>query len=97
MTIATDHARSLAVAVAGISASTSCRKKPKSGEANAESMTAGQEDEDVDAQPKLRNPVPQDVTEMQPFERIKPPSQFMDGPVTYTRAQYGEIPMRGRG
>jgi hypothetical protein len=34
---------------------------------------------------------------MQPFERIKPPSQSMDGPVTYARAQRGEIPMRGGG
>ena len=32
---------------------------------------------------------------MQPFERIKPPSQSMDGPVTYSRAMRGEIPMRG--
>ena len=32
---------------------------------------------------------------MQPFERIKPPSQSMTGPVTYARAMRGEIPMRG--
>jgi hypothetical protein len=32
---------------------------------------------------------------MQPFERIKPPSQSMTGPVTYARALRGEIPMRG--
>jgi hypothetical protein len=34
---------------------------------------------------------------MQPFERIKPPSQSMDGPVTYARVQRGEIPTRGGG
>ena len=70
--------------------------KAESGEANAESMTALQEEEE-DAQPKLNNPAPQDVTEMQPFERIKPASESMDGPVTYARAQRGEIPMRGGG
>lgn len=43
----------------------------------------------------LNNPHPSDVTEMQPFERIKPPSQSMNGPVTYARAMRGEIPMRG--
>ena len=32
---------------------------------------------------------------MQPFERIGPPETSMDGPVTYARAQRGEIPMRG--
>lgn len=32
---------------------------------------------------------------MQPFERIGPDSSSMDGPVTYARAQRGEIPMRG--
>lgn len=32
---------------------------------------------------------------MQPFERIGPPSESMDGPVTYARAMRGEIPMRG--
>jgi len=31
---------------------------------------------------------------MQPFERIGPPSTSMNGPVTYARAQRGEIPMR---
>ena len=31
---------------------------------------------------------------MQPFERIGPPETSMDGPVTYARAQRGEIPMR---
>jgi hypothetical protein len=60
-------------------------------------MTAVQKDEDEDAQPKLHNPTPQDVTEIQLFERIKPPSQSMDGSITYARAQRGEIPMRGGG
>ena len=32
---------------------------------------------------------------MQPFERIGPDETSMDGPVTYARAQRGEIPMRG--
>jgi hypothetical protein len=36
----------------------------------------------------LRNPHPSDVTEMQPFERIKPASQSMNGPVTYARAMF---------
>ncbi|KAL9638283.1 MAG: hypothetical protein Q9164_001641 [Protoblastenia rupestris] len=31
---------------------------------------------------------------MQPFEYIGPDSTSMDGPVTYARAQRGEIPMR---
>ncbi|KAG8531124.1 uncharacterized protein KY384_004481 [Bacidia gigantensis] len=31
---------------------------------------------------------------MQPFEHIGPDSTSMDGPVTYSRAQRGEIPMR---
>ncbi|PGH16968.1 hypothetical protein AJ79_01352 [Helicocarpus griseus UAMH5409] len=35
-----------------------------------------------------------DEKAMQPFERIGPPSTSMDGPVTYARAQRGEIPMR---
>ena len=32
---------------------------------------------------------------MQPFERIGPDETSMDGPVSYARAQRGEIPMRG--
>ncbi len=43
----------------------------------------------------LQNPDPRDITEAQPFERIKPPSQSMDGPVTYARMLRGEIPWRG--
>jgi hypothetical protein len=70
--------------------------KAEGGEANAGSMTAVQEEDD-DPQPRLNNPATADTTEMQPFERIKPPSQSMDGPVTYARAQRGEIPMRGGG
>ena len=31
---------------------------------------------------------------MQPFQHIGPDSTSMDGPVTYSRAQRGEIPMR---
>ncbi|EEH35940.2 hypothetical protein PAAG_00263 [Paracoccidioides lutzii Pb01] len=33
-------------------------------------------------------------TAMLPFEYIGPPETSMDGPVTYARAQRGEIPMR---
>jgi hypothetical protein len=43
----------------------------------------------------LQNPDPRDITETQPFEYIKPPSQSMDGPVTYARMLRGEIPWRG--
>jgi len=43
----------------------------------------------------LKNPDPRDITENQPFEYIKPPSQSMDGPVTYARMIRGEIPWRG--
>ncbi|KIY01945.1 uncharacterized protein Z520_02083 [Fonsecaea multimorphosa CBS 102226] len=43
----------------------------------------------------LQNPDPRDLTEFQPFERIKPPSQSMQGPVTYARMIRGEIPWRG--
>jgi hypothetical protein len=64
--------------------------------ANADSMTAVQEEDD-EPQAYLNNPATQDTTEMQPFERIKPPSQSMDGPVTYARAQRGDIPMPGSG
>ncbi|KAF4550175.1 Hypothetical protein D9617_18g033660 [Elsinoe fawcettii] len=32
---------------------------------------------------------------MRPFERIGPDSTSMDGPVTYARAERGEIPVRG--
>ena len=44
----------------------------------------------------LKNPHPTEITgEMQPFERIKPPSQSMSGPVTYARALRGEVPWTG--
>lgn len=36
-----------------------------------------------------------DLQKMGMFERIGPDSTSMDGPVTYARAQRGEIPMRG--
>jgi len=35
-----------------------------------------------------------ELQSMQPFERIGPDSTSMDGPVTYARAQRGEIPNR---
>lgn len=72
--------------------------------ASAQSMASINEGDELDPEPqtqprqpgqRLRNPHPSDVTEMQPFERIKPPSQSMNGPVTYARAMRGEIPMRG--
>ena len=37
----------------------------------------------------------QELSAMQPFERIGPDSTSMDGPVTMARAERGEIPMRG--
>ena len=44
----------------------------------------------------MSNPHPSEITgEMQPFERIKPPSQSMDGPVNYARALRGEVPWKG--
>lgn len=55
-----------------------------------------EQEEPEQEQTNLKNPHPSDVTEMQPFERIKPPSKSMDGPVTYSRALRGEIPMRGK-
>jgi len=77
-------------------------KAEASNGVSAESMASiGEGDElepnTITRQPgqRLRNPHPSDVTEMQPFERIKPPSQSMNGPVTYARAMRGEIPMRG--
>jgi len=48
-----------------------------------------------DAPQWLQNPDPRDITETQPFKYIKPPSQSMDGPVTYARMIRGEIPWRG--
>jgi hypothetical protein len=33
----------------------------------------------------LKNPDPRDITEVQPFERIKSPGQSMTGPVIYAR------------
>ena len=37
----------------------------------------------------------QEMSAMQPFERIGPDSTSMDGPVTRARAMRGEIPVRG--
>jgi hypothetical protein len=58
-------------------------------------MAAIEEEEQQPQKQQLKNPATADTTEMQPFERIKPPSESMDGPVTYARAMRGEIPMRG--
>jgi len=43
----------------------------------------------------LKNPEPQETTETQPFDYIKPPSEGMMGPVTYAKMMRGEIPWRG--
>lgn len=84
--------------------------KAKAGNAKAESqaMTGIQEQEEPEEEidewvqkgymPKsqwLKNPAPQDTTEEQPFEYIKPPSKSMSGPVTYAKMMRGEIPWRG--
>lgn len=54
-----------------------------------------QDEPQLQRRPWLKNPAPQDITVAQPFERIKPPSQSMEGPVTYARMIRGEIPWRG--
>jgi len=54
-----------------------------------------EEEEQQQQKPWLKNPRPEDTTEVQPFDYIKPPSQSMDGPVTYARMMRGEIPWRG--
>ncbi|KAL1854634.1 hypothetical protein Plec18170_004725 [Paecilomyces lecythidis] len=55
-----------------------------------------QQQDDVDPNYKgMKTASPQSARKsMQPFERIGPPETSMDGPVTYARAQRGEIPMR---
>ena len=66
------------------------------GDAKAQSMASVQEQEpehEKNSQAQLKNPAAADTTEMQPFERIKPPSQSMDGPVKAARAARGEVPM----
>jgi len=62
-------------------------------------MASVPEIEEAEEQPQkqqLKNPATADTTEMQPFDRIRPPSESMNGPVTYARAMRGEIPMRGK-
>jgi hypothetical protein len=72
-------------------------KASASNGASTESMASIGEGNELELEPttitrqpgqRLRNPHPSDVTEMQPFERIKPPSQSMTGPVTYARAMF---------
>jgi hypothetical protein len=70
--------------------------KAQAGNAQAESMASIEEAEEPQQRKWLKNPATQDTTEVQPFEYIKPPSQSMDGPVTYARMMRGEIPMRGK-
>ncbi|EXJ86874.1 hypothetical protein A1O3_03828 [Capronia epimyces CBS 606.96] len=74
----------------------------QAGNASAQSMASideGPESQQQQPQPPqqqwLTNPDPRDITEAQPFERIKPPSESMVGPVTYARMLRGEIPWRG--
>lgn len=60
------------------------------------SMQVAQRSEEQRDNPQwLKDPDPRDITETQPFDRIKPPSQGMMGPVTYARMLRGEIPWRG--
>lgn len=61
----------------------------------SQQQVARQQQQSVPQQQQLQEPDPRDITEAQPFERIKPPSQSMDGPVTYARMLRGEIPWRG--
>lgn len=84
--------------------------KAQAGNAKAESKSMAkveeqpqeeeqeQQHEDYPYAPRsqwLNNPETRDTTETQPFERIKPPSEGMMGPVTYARMMRGEIPWRG--
>lgn len=81
--------------------------KAQAGNSKADSMAAvqeqpqeeqEQEQEDSPYAPQdqwLSNPATAETTEAQPFSRIKPPSQSMDGPVTYARMMRGEIPWKG--
>jgi hypothetical protein len=87
------------------------QSKAQAGNAKADSMAKVQEIPEEEEQQQeeekhpdwpyaprdqwLTNPATQDTTEAQPFSRIKPPSQSMDGPVTYARMMRGEIPWRG--
>ena len=71
--------------------------KAQAGNAQAESMAQIPEAEDEEPQQQqLTNPATQDTTEAQPFDYIKPPSESMNGPVTYARMNRGEIPWRGK-
>lgn len=54
-----------------------------------------QQQQQQDQSKWLKNPHAQDITEEQPFDYIKPPSQSMSGPVTYARMLRGEVPWRG--
>ena len=89
---------------------TQAQGKASAGKSNAQSMAAVQEQEEPEEEeevdewvqkgyaPKsqwLKNPEPQDTTEEQPFDYIKPASQSMMGPVTYAKMMRGEIPWRG--
>ena len=79
--------------------------KAQAGNAKAESMTAIQErpeQQEQQEQPQqpdktewLDKPATQDTTEVQPFDRIKPPGESMMGPVSYARMMRGEIPWVG--
>ncbi|MCJ1297454.1 hypothetical protein MMC08_000240 [Hypocenomyce scalaris] len=62
------------------------RRKQQKGQQNPKEnpMPALEENQDAEAQD----------SSMQPFEMIGPDETSMNGPVTYARAQRGEIPMR---
>jgi len=71
------------------------RQRQKGGpkaQAQASSMDAIPEDQQG-AQTEAKTETPESKG-MQPFEHIGPDETSMDGPVTYARAQRGEIPPR---
>jgi hypothetical protein len=67
------------------------RRQNQRAKGGNQAMTSVREDSPAQ---ELTNPAASSTTEMQPFERIPPPSKSMNGPVTYARAMRGEIPMR---
>ena len=71
------------------------REDPQETDEHPATQLANRPPEEQDNPQWLHNPDPRDITETQPFERIKPPSQSMMGPVTYARMIRGEIPWRG--
>ena len=68
---------------------------PENNQASSESQAVAKQD-GASAQSSAQAQQPQQAEEnsMQPFEWIGPDETSMDGPVTYAKAQRGEIPMR---